>query len=462
MPDVIMGVDAAFAPRPGGQQAFFKDHTNKYIFVHGGWGSGKTYIGARKFLDGHVYNAFDEAGQPTGVKSAMLAPTSGGIMDYQMPAMEEACSAMNIKPVYKRFFNGMQNVLYLPDLSSSKVPSLVICRTAERPELITGWEVGIGWGDEASRWKVSRDNPRNDPYIQFLGRIRCPLARMHRAFFTYTNEGDTTRVYEEATSGKPGYAHYNCRTADNPSVRDFYESQRRILTAEMAEQYLEGGVMRISGGDVYREFDATVHVVDSLELDPALPVDISFDFNINPGMHCVIGQYHPGHDYFGVRWCITGRDMNVIDCTRLALRRVLSGDGKLAYPALRVFGDTAGNSRSPKDGQSSYALIQQIIEAAGIKPHIKVKRGTVYITDRVNATNAALRDLDGNPHIAISREGCPVLIRDLERVKYDKHGVPDKSSDVSLTHASEALSFWIEYLRPCRLQSNLTPGRFGV
>jgi phage terminase large subunit len=56
---------------------------------------------------------------------------------------------------------------------------------------------------------------------------------------------------------------------------------------------------KMTGGLFYKMFDRGKSITD-LEYNPNLPLWISFDFNVNPGMHCVISQ-------------IEGKTLKIID-----------------------------------------------------------------------------------------------------------------------------------------------------
>jgi len=56
------------------QAEFAFDDLHHYVALAGGWS--KTWIGARKLFRLHAFNAFDAAGNPTFVPSALVAPTS--------------------------------------------------------------------------------------------------------------------------------------------------------------------------------------------------------------------------------------------------------------------------------------------------------------------------------------------------------------------------------------------------
>jgi len=56
---------AVWTPNWGGQADFAFDDVHRYVALGGGWGSGKTWIGARKLIGLHAHIDFDDGGQPS-------------------------------------------------------------------------------------------------------------------------------------------------------------------------------------------------------------------------------------------------------------------------------------------------------------------------------------------------------------------------------------------------------------
>ena len=201
-----------------------------------------------------------------------------------------------------------------------------------------------------------------------------------------------------------------------------------------------------------------------LEPDPSLPLCLAVDWNIHPGMHGVIGQYDGIADEFRV--------FELIHRDRLPVASPDGGEG-LAELFLRrwghwsgeihIYGDPSGHASSIATGKS---LCVSLVEALRrqIADHLiwlKIDKSPPAVSERVEATNQALKDTDAVSHLLIDRQDAAGLIHDLKRVKLNDRQQIDKS-DPDLTHASEALGFWIERQRPLRLESSMPAGRFGV
>src|SRR5260221_5916491 len=90
----ILDSPALFHPNAGAQSSFLNDYTHRYCALAGGWFAGKTWAGARKLVDLHLENAFDEHDRPTGVKSAVIAPTYQLANDFDIPELRRTFEEM--------------------------------------------------------------------------------------------------------------------------------------------------------------------------------------------------------------------------------------------------------------------------------------------------------------------------------------------------------------------------------
>lgn len=466
-------------PRPGGQEAFVNDSTNFMVALEGGWFAGKTYAGARKLLSLHLYNAFsppDDRGveHATYVPSAVVAPTFANANDFDVPEVQDAASEIGLKfkwhgpgPISSGRMSGP--ALIFPDLGTRARPSVIIFRTADAADRITGWQVGAAWGDEAARWKEDRQDPKHDSFLQLTARVRHPAAKFCQLMFTYTNEGDATRVYEEMTNGKPGRALYRAATASNPTAVDsgFLERQKAFLTPELAKQYLGGGAVSVRGGKVFPTFSSTENVDESLTITEGRPLQATFDFNIAPGMHVEIGQHFPEIDLFTT--------VHEIHAPRLSVKGVVGYLAKIVeslggwqndkgidrWPVLEVFGDATGGSEWAGTGESCYSVLRQGLDRLGWPYKIRVPSVNPRVVDGVNAVEIAFSDMGGDVHYRIHPR-CIRLIEDYHSLKFNNVGEIDTRIR-KLSHASDAERYRIHYLRPTRaLDDDVVGGRMSV
>jgi hypothetical protein len=205
-------------------------------------------------------------------------------------------------------------------------------------------------------------------------------------------------------------------------------------------------------GRVHDRFDDR-NVDDKVALRSDLPLQLSLDFNIRPGMHGIVGQYDSEADLFTAVWELHGPRMTVLELVD-ALAALIRDVGGWRWPGeLHVFGDATGRSGSAAIGQSAYAILCQALARAGIKYRLRVPQANPPVIDRVNAFNMAMRDINDVVHYRVHPR-CVRLISDFRRLQRSPDGLPDKHDD-ALSHASEAEGYRIHYLRPVQSRFRL-------
>ena len=466
MPTVtIIDSPKLFAPNPGGQQQFMDDYSHRYCALAGGWFAGKTWAGARKLIDLHLHNAFDDANKPTGVKSAVIAPTYQLANDFDIPELCRAMEEMNLS--YRFVADPKKYCFELLDLGTRKKPSEILIRTSDAPERITGWTVGAIWGDEAARWKYDLQNPRNDPFVQADGRLRDPKARFLQFMLTFTHEGDDTRVYRDFERDlKPDHVLYRSGTFQNPFAKAFGEVQQSQLTRELADQYLNGIATSNNSQRMYGSFDESQNVDPNVKLDLNHPLQIAVDFNIHPGMHCIIGQHFvnpadPSDSRITAIAEIHESRMNVKQMCH-ALQRWIANNyskNKLQSP-LQIFGDASGSSQWAGAGESCYDILCEALRVAGIAFVLRIPSSNPHVADRVNSVNCSLCDAADRRKYMI-HPSCKNLIDDYRLMHWAADGSPDKR-DPSRSHCADADGYRIHYLMPIRRMNAGQVGAVGV
>ncbi len=414
----------------------------------------------------HGVNAFDEDGEPTYTASLVVAPTYGNAMDFCVPALQDRFKDLNLSWRFQGsgYLPGGRfsaPALILTDFGRRDKPSAILIRSADVPNRITGFTVAAAWGDEPTRWKSDPLNPLNDALIQIFGRVRRPEG-VEKAFlqimFTYTNEGDTTRIYEEMHTDKTDRALYTASTYENPVGSDFADRQKGMLTEELVEQYIFGGAASFTGGKVYPKFDMSVHVNSNVKLRRDFPLHISLDFNRVPGMHLEVGQHHYDLDLLTVVNEIYAPKLDVETmASRLALwLKQVEWDFETSGP-LQIYGDASGRAEWEGTGQSDYTLLQLCFKELEIPYEMHVPLANPSVVDSINAFNCALRDFGGKHHWEC-HPCCARLIEDMRKLMKDKFGKIDKT-DKMLSHGSDAERYRVWNLRPIRLSTDVIGGR---
>lgn len=211
-------------------------------------------------------------------------------------------------------------------------------------------------------------------------------------------------------------------------------------------------------GRVYHAFDGS-QIDGSIAINPALPLCLSLDFNINPGMHAEVGQWNPEADLFTATHELHAPHMTLPQCLDafIELYRVLGH-----FPEVHVFGDATGKSESWQTGRSSWAIVEDRLSTLGCLVRTRVPEKNPPVIDSLNAVNMALRDAGGTSHYRVHPR-CVRLIDDFRNLRTDEHGLIDKA-DQHLSHGTDCERYRIHYLRPLGMRPSLLPvgGRFSV
>lgn len=230
---------------------------------------------------------------------------------------------------------------------------------------------------------------------------------------------------------------------------------RRGMLAEMWDAIYQQSPAESSDSNVYRNFtDANVDA--DIKIVPHLPLDLSIDFNVNPGMHIEIGQHDPMRDITWVRHEVHGPRLALDGAMDRALA-IVKGMNGTCPKKIRVFGDASGNSSEIGDGKPLYDKVRAKLDRCGVPYSIHVPRANPPVLERVSRVNDALRDIDGVRRLFVHPD-CVRLIYDFEEMQADTDGLPDKS-DQSVSHASDALGYMLCSVRTAKLLGRLTPGR---
>lgn len=213
-----------------------------------------------------------------------------------------------------------------------------------------------------------------------------------------------------------------------------------------------------AAGRIYSQFGEW-NIDSSIALRKNLPICIAFDFNINPGMHVLIGQYDELFDHFYFRHEIHATRMDLRNALA-RVKQVVCEYGAVTWPEFHIFGDASGSGASVLTSESCYDLIAEHMKVNAWRFRTRVPASNPPIVDSVAATNDALRDVHGRSHVSVHPE-CVRLITDFRELQASEDGTIEKS-DRKLSHASDAARYQISYLRPIGGTVPRPRGRFGV
>lgn len=188
-------------------------------------------------------------------------------------------------------------------------------------------------------------------------------------------------------------------------------------------------------GKAYGNFNATLDLADNIPIRHDLPLHLSFDFNIDPGMHVELGQHDERDDLFTAFEEIHGFRMSIPQAMDRFAEWLKEQGGVGAFPEYHIFGDASGHSESRQTSQSDYELVAKCLREIGIENfRIRVPRNAPGVKNSINAFNEVLCDVRGKRHYKVNKARCPRLVADLKHVKIGFDGLIVKSNK-ALSHA---------------------------
>lgn len=162
-----------------------------------------------------------------------------------------------------------------------------------------------------------------------------------------------------------------------------------------------------SGKRVLPEYNDDLHSVETLDAVQGLQLDLSFDYGLTPA--CLVTQLTP-RGYFLVLKEYQGEDMGIRTFAESVLIPGLARDFPYCKIGGENVGDPAGRARSQIYEELS---CMDELNKLGIKTRAAK---TNNYEPRLNSVRSFLnRMLDGKPAIVISRQGCPILRKGLQK-----------------------------------------------
>jgi hypothetical protein len=213
------------------------------------------------------------------------------------------------------------------------------------------------------------------------------------------------------------------------------EAARGDMDEKSFKQEFEASFETMSGR-VYYCFDRKAHL-KPLEFNPALPIWIGQDFNIDPMSSVVFQKQRNGELWAIDEICLPQSNTHEL-CDELERRYWRYQEQIVIYPdPAGAYGSTKGRGESDVD----------IFRERGFK-RTKYHRKHPAVADRVNAVNTMLRAANGAIKLYVDPR-CKKLIEAFEQTLYVPGGREvDKKAGVE--HAADAAGYCIEFEFPSR------------
>lgn len=273
-------------------------------------------------------------------------------------------------------------------------------------------------------------------WLRLEGRLRDPQASRLCGFAVWTPKGYDWVYRKFIAENGGGYRAIIAKPFENrhllEQVPDFYERLRSSYDEKFFQQEVMGDYLSLTGGKVYWNFSRVDHVAD-LKADPYQTLFWALDFNVDP-MSSVIAQRRNGQVW--VLDEISKRNSNTMEVCEEFLRRFGGQKADIV-----VYGDASGYQHQTT-GNTDYEMIRDYFKARlSVPVCYGAPRSNPQVRDRVNLTNASLRNAAGDIGLLVDKK-CIELIKDFEQVSYKEDtNLIDKDRDRMRTHLSDALGY---------------------
>ena len=382
---------------------------DKYPFLLGGYGSGKTY--------GFCLFALKQCSKNAGKTILLAEPTYPMIRDVLQPTFELILRQSGFD--YEYTATSTKYRVYW-----KKGWCDVIMRSAENYQRWAGLNLAAGGIDEADQLRDDR------AWKMLLSRLRD--GNTLTAFGSGTPEGFKFVYKYWGDKPKDGYRLIRGRTEDNTMLpEEFINSLKDNYDENLLKAYLDGEFVNLQQGATYYQFTREKNVKET-KYNPSLPMRICIDFNVSP-MCASLFQTYQHSPYVRV---FDEIELHHGGGEEILTERMVQ-EIKAKYPNQKyiAYPDPANQRHT-----SALSTDHDILRKGGFEVRVKPKAPRVI--DSVNAVN---KICDKN---LIIDPRCNGLITDLEQtVNKDGSREIDKSNK-ERTHFSDGLRYSIDFEYP--------------
>jgi hypothetical protein len=424
-----------WAPIEGSEQeAFFDDDTqDSNLLFTGGWFAGKTMTLCAKALKLSAINA--------PLPGIWLVPNWDHVRLTILPMLTsvDPDSGVNwfLRPDQFTYHQTNHELKWVGG-------GPIWFMTAENAAGIAG--PSVAWLAVDEPGSISHEAWRNA-----TARVRAPGAVLRQKVASGTWEGLNWLADMFGDPTRPeAYKVFTMKTSENTEgLRHnptFIDQVKDNISEAEAASYLDAKVSNLTGVLAFPMFDEALHWTPNVpELNPALPLRLTFDFNVNPmtlGL-CQIVSGPFGPELHVPDWIAEYGGATVESCCLKLRERCPQG-----WHHVIVYGDATGKARHVKSLKSNYQIIRETLVGWAKRIEEKVPTVNPSVTESMNAVNRLLKDAHGRTRLWIRktepRRQCPTreLVKSFQRTS-KKSGTDDieKKAGETHTHASEAMRY---------------------
>jgi len=393
----------------------------KFIFVGAGVGAGKTFFGALWALNKILR---------TDVSKGLIASNSYTQMfDTTVVALYKLFDDLGIIARPRR--PPRSHRPFEVEVSVNGAVKTILFRSLESYENISGIEVDWFWLDEV--WQTNKD-----ALDVVFARLRGKSEKL-QGLLTTTLDDPACWLYEcFVTNYDPKIMDViYATTYENPNLPEGYiDGLKSSYSERLFERMVLAKWVALESDVIYYNFDRKLHVCNTLEYEPRLPLLLSFDFNIgvNKPASLIMAQMGKSNG----KPCL--HVLNELVVQGLSTDQILyelKEKYRTTYDLKHcvIYGDATGKARDSTSNRSDY----DIIVSSGFT-NLRVPSINPPVRYRHNIMNSLLKNVNGETVIKI-HPNCKMLIRGMELTKLKKGAAYIEDDSDSFQHVTTALGY---------------------
>jgi hypothetical protein len=310
----------------------------------------------------------------------------------------------------------------------------------DKPERIEGspWDGGIldEYGNMKSHAWGAHVRPALADRKGWCDLIGVPEGRNH--YYDMCEKAKASMI-EEGDSSEWGF--YTWHSSDILDAAEIAAARKDLDELTFKQEY-EASFINFEGQCYYNFTDA--HKA-KLEYNPNLPLIFCFDFNVDPGVAVICQEQRLPNGEDGT--AVIGEVYIPRNSNSELVARKLCNDWGHHRGYIYIYGDATGGSRgSAKLHGSDWDIVRyQLQKEFRDRVLFKVPSSNPPERSRVNAVNVRLRNGEKKVRLMVDPKKAPRVAKDLEGVRcvMGGSGEIDKRYDLSLTHISDALGYYV-------------------
>lgn len=298
---------------------------------------------------------------------------------------------------------------------------------------------------ELSGAAVEELTENDGEYFDAIKMIRSRIGRLSHVKENFmvgaTNPGSPSHpAYKYYIEGESHFRRvYYSKTTDNPFLPKWYiEQLYDVYDQQEVRRFIFGEWVDIRSNMIYHSYDEEISLIDDYNVDPLIPICMTFDFNIGIGKPLSIAFFQrDGKKFYFFDEVIVDRCITEDAVGEAIERGIITTSDKVI-----IHGDATGRARSTQAKHSNYEQINQLLSDAKIRFEIDVPLTNSPIRKRHMIVNGLLKNGKGETSIFITKK-CKTLREGFRMSKLKKGAEYTEDDSDYFQHVTTAAGYGI-------------------